>query len=143
MSALDLAQISACLASLSKPRLSVITLPPVIIANILGFCDPAAQRVAQKQRRRTEGQKEEEKVRNHVLGGVQGKRATPNDIKVVLVGTRPILVDGVLTIKVYLSVAIHQQTDYVGGVTGSQLLENLYLPMLTGTPFAPKYRKGM
>jgi len=46
MSALDLAQISACLASLSKPRLSVITLPPVIIANILGYCDPVAQRNA-------------------------------------------------------------------------------------------------
>jgi len=46
MSALDLAQISACLASLSKPRLSVVTLPPSLIAKILGYCDQEARRSA-------------------------------------------------------------------------------------------------
>lgn len=53
MSALDLAQISACLASLSRPKpLRLTHLPVSVLANILCYCDgPSRQAAAMASRR--------------------------------------------------------------------------------------------
>jgi len=46
MSALDLAQISACLANLSRPRVGIASLPSTLLAHILSFCDASSQLAA-------------------------------------------------------------------------------------------------
>lgn len=52
MSALDLAQISACLASLSNPRHGIASLPSSLIAHILSYCDVPSQLAAARASKR-------------------------------------------------------------------------------------------